>query len=102
MQVIAKQRYDENYTPTVEWAYLQYAVTESLDVRAGRVVLPVFITSEYRKVGYANPWVRPPQEVYRTVPKTDRRLRFNLPWTTGWLHQHRARPLRRDRRDRGG
>lgn len=71
VQVIAEQRYDDSYTPTVEWANLQYAVSEALDVRAGRSVLPVFFTSEYRKVGYANPWVRPPQEVYRLVPVTN-------------------------------
>lgn len=46
-------------------------MTPDFDVRIGRVVLPVFMTSEYRKVGYANPWVRPPQEVYHLVPVTN-------------------------------
>jgi predicted porin len=39
-------------------------------VRVGRVVLPTFLVSDYRKVGYANVWVRPPVEVYGLVPVT--------------------------------
>jgi predicted porin len=30
-----------------------------------------FMLSEYRKVGYATPWVRPPQDVYSLVPVTN-------------------------------
>src|SRR5690606_10989859 len=45
-------------------------ITPELSFRAGRMVLPIFLVSEYRKVGYANPWIRPPQEVYRIVPVT--------------------------------
>lgn len=71
VQVVAEQRYDEHYTPTVEWANLQYEIVRDLSVRAGRLVLPVFMTSEYRKVGYAQPWVRPPQEVYQSIPFTN-------------------------------
>jgi predicted porin len=68
VQLVAEQRYDDTYTPTVEWANLALDVTPDLSVRAGRMVLPSFMVSEYRKVGYANPWVRPPQEVYGIVP----------------------------------
>ncbi|MDN3519417.1 porin [Aquisalimonas lutea] len=71
VQVIAEQRYDETYRPTVEWANLRYDVTPDLSLRAGRMVLPNFMVSEHRKVGYANPWIRPPQELYRTVPVTN-------------------------------
>jgi predicted porin len=70
LQFIAEQRYDDSYKPTLEWANLKFDITPDLSVRAGRIVLPTFLVSEYRKVGYANPWVRPPQEVYRVVPVT--------------------------------
>lgn len=70
-QVIIEQRYDDTYRPTLEWANLKYEFTPELSVRVGRKVLPVFMTSGYRKVGYANPWLRPPQEVYRLVPVTN-------------------------------
>ncbi|MGA8262277.1 MAG: hypothetical protein WB783_18885 [Arenicellales bacterium] len=71
VQVVAERRYDGTYTPALEWANIKFDVTPDFDVRIGRVVLPVFMTSEYRKVGYANPWVRPPQEVYHLVPVTN-------------------------------
>ncbi len=71
VQVVAEQRYDETYTPTIEWANLAFDITPDLNVRVGRMVLPVSIVSEYRKVGYANPWVRPPEEVYRLIPVTN-------------------------------
>ena len=68
LQVISEQRYDNSYTPTVEWANIKYQLTPDFDVRAGRIVLPIFLNSDYRKVGYAIPWVRPPLEIYGLVP----------------------------------
>lgn len=64
LQVIAEQRDDGVIRPEVEWAYLQYAITPELQARIGRVVLPTFLHSQYRKVSYANHWVRPPAEFY--------------------------------------
>jgi hypothetical protein len=52
------------YQPSLEWANVSYRISDNLTVRAGRVVLPFLMVSEYRKVGYANHWVRPPVEVY--------------------------------------
>ncbi|TJY60943.1 porin [Sinimarinibacterium sp. CAU 1509] len=71
VQIIVEQRHDGSYTPTVEWANLGYAVTPDLTVRVGRMVLPTFMASQHRKVGYANTWVRPPLEVYGLVPVTN-------------------------------
>jgi hypothetical protein len=68
VQAIAEQRYDNTYTPTIEWANLRYELTPDFSLRAGRIVLPVFMVSDSRKVGYANPWVRPPIEVYSLAP----------------------------------
>lgn len=68
LQVVSEQQHDDTYEPAVEWANLRYDITPDLSARAGRMVLPIFMASEYRKVGYANPWVRPPQEVYRVLP----------------------------------
>jgi hypothetical protein len=64
-QLVLEQRYDDTFKPTVEWANLKYEFTPEFYLRAGRSVLPGVLISEYRKVGYALPWVRPPQEVYR-------------------------------------
>ncbi|QJR11170.1 hypothetical protein DSM104443_02242 [Usitatibacter rugosus] len=68
LQVISEQNYDGSYRPHVEWANVIYKVTPDITVRVGRMVLPSLMLTETRKVGYANPWVRPPVEVYSLVP----------------------------------
>lgn len=70
VQVLAQQRHDDTYKPVVEWANVKYEVTPDFSVRAGRVVLPIFMVTDSRRVGYANPWVRPPVEMYSMVPVT--------------------------------
>jgi hypothetical protein len=71
LQLIAQQNFDNSYTPHVEWANLKYLITPDFDVRIGRVVMPTFLVSDSRDVGYGNPWVRPPTEVYELNPLTD-------------------------------
>lgn len=71
VQVISEQRYDDTYSPEVEWANLKYDVTPDFSVRAGRSVLPTFMVSDTRKIGFANHWVRPPAAVYGLVPVTN-------------------------------
>jgi hypothetical protein len=71
VQVVSEQQYDGSYSPIVEWANVKYDVTPDFSLRAGRIVLPIFMTSDYRKVGYANHWVRPPVEVYELIPVTN-------------------------------
>jgi predicted porin len=68
VQVISEQGHDNSYSPAVEWANVKYQLTPDISIRAGRIVLPAFLVSDYRKVGYANPWVRPPVEVYGLIP----------------------------------
>lgn len=70
LQVISEQNYDNTYRPHVEWANIKYQFTPEFDVRAGRTALPTFIVADSRRIGYANPWVRPPLELYRLVPVT--------------------------------
>ena len=50
---------------------------------AGKVKLTTFLISDYIEVGYAYPWIRPPQEVYSanpisTINGVDMLLRLNL------------------------
>lgn len=71
LQVISQQQYDNSYRPSVEWANLKYMVTPDFTVRVGRIALPTFLVGDYRNVGYAVPWVRPPVELYgRMIPMT--------------------------------
>ena len=71
VQVVSQHRYDNTFVPQIEWANLKYAFTPDFSVRIGRIELPTFLNSDYRDVGYANPWVRVPAEVYNTVPITN-------------------------------
>lgn len=52
----------------VEWLFAQYSPTPNLDLRLGRVVLPAFMISDTRNVGYSQPWLRAPLEVYAQQP----------------------------------
>jgi len=83
LQVVSEQGMDNTYRPRVEWANVKYQVTPELALRVGRIALPIFLTADYRKVGYAYPWVRPPVESYNGLPVTssdgiDATLRWSL------------------------
>jgi len=71
VQIMSEQNYDNSYRPHVEWANVKYQITPDLSIRGGRIVLPVFLVSDFRKVGYSYSWVRPPVEVYSLVPVDD-------------------------------
>ncbi|MEO8135314.1 MAG: porin [Betaproteobacteria bacterium] len=71
LQVISEQNPDKTYRPHAEWANIKYQFTPDFHVRVGRIGLPIFMISDSRKIGYSNPWVRPPLEVYNLVPVTN-------------------------------
>ncbi len=56
------------YNVTPEWAYGTYQFNDDWGLRMGRFKGPFYMVSDYRDVGYAYPWVRPPEEVYSTNP----------------------------------
>ena len=58
----------DDFGAEAEWAYLSYEVSGDSTVRAGRMVLPFYMHSQYAQVGYAYPWVEMPLEVYQLVP----------------------------------
>lgn len=83
LQTVSEQDLNNTYRPRVEWANVKYQATPELALRLGRVALPMFLTAEYRKVGYIYPWVRPPVEGYGALPFTsadgaDANWRWNL------------------------
>jgi hypothetical protein len=70
LQVVSEQGLDNSYRPRVEWANVKFQATPDLALRFGRIALPMFLTADYRKVGYIYPWVRPPVEGYGALPFT--------------------------------
>ncbi len=67
-QVLTKQTGDGSFTPVLEWAFAKAQLTPALAVRLGRMGAPFFAVSDFRDVGYANTWLRPPVDVYGQVP----------------------------------
>ncbi|MCC4832382.1 hypothetical protein LMH66_07030 [Shewanella sp. 10N.7] len=51
-----------------EWAYLAHSFDNGVKIRGGKLRVPLFMYSDYLDVGYAQPFARPPSEVYSQVP----------------------------------
>ncbi len=64
VQVLGAKREDQGFKPKFEWAYVMVKPLDDLSVRGGRMATPSFLVSDSRNVGYANNWLRPPNEVY--------------------------------------
>lgn len=70
VQGISERRHDDSFNPYLSMAHLKFQATPGLSFRAGRLPLAAYLISEYVKVGYATPWVRPPVELYHFNPFT--------------------------------
>ena len=64
VQALTEERYGPAMTTQLEWAFVKIKPLADLSVRAGRMELPTFLISDIRNVGYANLWLRAPDEVY--------------------------------------
>lgn len=66
-QLLARGR-DGNDGIKTDWAFVAIDVANQAQVRTGKLKFPTFLASDYIEVGYAYPWMRPPQEVYSLNP----------------------------------
>ena len=71
VQVVSEYDHAGSHEPDLTLAHVKYAFSPALSVRVGRLAPPMFMLSDYRKVGYAMPWLRPPVEVYNTSIELD-------------------------------
>lgn len=67
-QVLMRKLVQDNWRGELYWAYAKARVSPQWSLYVGRIAAPVFMISDYRNVGYANPMLRPPQEMYSQVP----------------------------------
>jgi hypothetical protein len=67
-QVMFRRSTNPSFSLDVTLAFLKDQITQDLAVRVGRLQLPTFMISEYRQVGFANTFIRPPLEVYGQSP----------------------------------
>ncbi|MCV2362769.1 hypothetical protein LNV23_04805 [Paucibacter sp. DJ1R-11] len=63
MQVLSRPNND-HYQPSVDWAYVSYALSDELTLQAGRKRIPLYYYSDFLYIGTAYPWVRPAPDVY--------------------------------------
>lgn len=63
---LVKRPQDDWGHPELEWAYVGYSV-DNVELRAGRLRLPLFLASEYYYVGHAYTYARPPEELYNAI-----------------------------------
>ena len=61
-QFLARGR--NNWEVEAEWAYVSYQATDEIQIKAGRIRMPVFMYSQTYDVGVTYPWILPPEEVY--------------------------------------
>jgi hypothetical protein len=63
-----RRRPDAPASDAIEWAFAAYRPTADLALRVGRLNLDQFVMSDYRNVGFAYLYARPPVEYYGTIP----------------------------------
>ena len=66
-QLLSEARTND-YAMKANWAFVTYHLANPLAIRAGKLKLTTFLISDYYEVGYAYPWIQPPQEVYYSNP----------------------------------
>eukprot|EP01093_Parvamoeba_rugata_P014493 TRINITY_DN46_c0_g4_i1.p1 TRINITY_DN46_c0_g4~~TRINITY_DN46_c0_g4_i1.p1 ORF type:complete len:433 (+),score=48.26 TRINITY_DN46_c0_g4_i1:1384-2682(+) len=68
-QIIATRR--SSYAPlsdSLEWAFAAYRPTPDITLRVGRLNIDAFLLANYRHVGFAYRFVRPPVDFYGSLP----------------------------------
>ena len=68
LQTLAREGEDGDPELGLEWGFVRFLTSDSTTLRVGRMSLPVFSLSDYREVGYANTFLRPPEDVYTQIP----------------------------------
>lgn len=68
VQGIVREAEDGDPEPQLEWGFFRWLASDNITLRLGRMSLPVYALSDYREVGYAYPWLRPPEDVYSQIP----------------------------------
>ncbi|RYZ98992.1 MAG: hypothetical protein EOO68_13040, partial [Moraxellaceae bacterium] len=63
-QIVLRDRLENDLNNSLEWVFVRYRPLDGLDIRVGRMGTDIFMLSDYRQVGYALPWVRPPHDTY--------------------------------------
>lgn len=66
----------------IEWAFAAWRPDADWTVRGGRMNLDAFLLSDYRHVGFAYPFIRPPVDVYAQLPGSFDGIDVARSWNT--------------------
>jgi len=81
IQLLAKDTVADDLEESVSWAFLRYRFHPDWTLRVGRIGIDQYMLSDYRNVGFAYLWSRPPVEFY--TPLSFRSLDgMSLDWST--------------------
>ena len=68
LQLVLKDRPDDSVDECTEQFFLRYSIKPPVSVRIGRLPIDVYMLNDYRNVGFAYLWARPPVELYGRIP----------------------------------
>lgn len=57
-------RGSDDFNVEMEWAFISYDFGEASRINLGKLRVPLYQYSDFLDVGYAYPWIRPPESVY--------------------------------------
>ncbi|HYD81081.1 MAG TPA: hypothetical protein VEC06_14850 [Paucimonas sp.] len=66
-QGLARKIATDDWSARLYWGFAKAKINKEWSVRIGRIGLPVYMISDFRNLGYANTFIRPPAEVYSQV-----------------------------------
>ena len=67
-QGLVRRDAEDDFGAELMLAFAKARINDEISVRVGRTGLPAFMISDYRNVGYAHTFLRPPGEMYSQVP----------------------------------
>ena len=64
LQALVEYGHRGTWQPALSMGFVKWQPAPAWSLRVGRLPWSAYLTSDYRKVGFSLPWVRPPQEIY--------------------------------------
>jgi hypothetical protein len=66
-QVIVQDRFDAHFSNLLELAFIRYSLNRNTQIKVGRFSTQSYLFTDFRYVGHAASWTRPPVEMYSQI-----------------------------------
>ncbi|THB67743.1 MAG: hypothetical protein D6B27_03970 [Gammaproteobacteria bacterium] len=67
-QLVSRGGDNDDYDIDLNWGFISYEYSPNISFKIGRIIAPLFLTSDYIDVGHAYPTPTPVKELYWQVP----------------------------------